>query len=461
MVGAESHGNHAERALAAADDRGAARVEADCEGEQRARGSGEASDGSAGGGWGAVVFGSSPGGGVSESGRGHVPRAAIQPDRARGAEDRGRARSAADVRRGGPGADRGDGPAVSGSEGRRDSDLVALDAGANAPTRGAAARGRDDDSARAARRGQLVPADADVVPDRHGAAQAQGRGGPGGGSADGRKKGAIDLAYRLAEAAGVPVWCQDEAGPYQAIPQPGAGWAPEGKPGLRPHEYIRGGTAKLLTLFRPATGEVRAKGVTNAPNAVLHPWLQAELTQVLATLPPVTSPEDERPPLARWATWLGHEPTAPLPPLRLLLIWDNLAGHLSWSIVRWLLHHGVMPLYTPLGGSWLNMAESVQRILARRALDGHHPTTAQQVMDWLAATVRGWNAAPTPFVWGGKRHQRRWRARQCRHPPPAPAPPAPLTVRTPLPITTDPLVGGSGAAAAGGSGSAGVLGAAT
>jgi hypothetical protein len=212
----------------------------------------------------------------------------------------------------------------------------------------------------------------------------------------------------------VPVWCQDEAGPYQAIPQPGAGWAPEGKPGLHPHEYIRGGTAKLLTLFRPATGEVRAKGVTNAPNAVLHPWLQDELTQVLATLPPVTSPEDERPPLARWATWLGHEPTEPLPPLRLLLIWDNLAGHLSWSIVRWLLHHGIMPLYTPLSGSWLNMAESVQRILVRRALDGQHPQSQDDLITWLDDTVAGWNAHPTPFVWHGKRYERRQRARLRR-----------------------------------------------
>src|SRR5918998_6445612 len=150
---------------------------------------------------------------------------------------------------------------------------------------------RNDDPARAARRGQFVPADATLVSDRHGAAQAQGRGGPGGRSADGRKKGAIDLAYRLAEVAGVPVWCQDEAGPYQAIPQPGATWAPVGKPALRPHEYIRGGTAKLLTLCRPATGEVRAKGVTTAPNAVLHPWLKAELTAILASLPEVTTPE--------------------------------------------------------------------------------------------------------------------------------------------------------------------------
>ena len=250
--------------------------------------------------------------------------------------------------------------------------------------------------------------------DRHGAAQAEGRGGASGRSADGRKKGAIDLAYRLAEAAGRPVWCQDEAGPYQAIPRPGAGWAPAGKPGLRPHEYIRGGTAKLLTLLRPATGEVRAKGVTNAPNAVLHPWLQAELTAVLATLPLLTCPEDERPALARWATWLGHEPTEPLPPLRLLLIWDNLAGQLSWSIVRWLLHHGILPLYTPLSGSWLNLAESVQRIIVRRALEGHHPQSQDDLITWLDDTVAGWNANPTPFVWHGKRFERRQRARQRR-----------------------------------------------
>src|SRR5581483_8196009 len=101
------------------------------------------------------------------------------------------------------------------------------------------------------------------------------------------KRALIDAAYRLAEQYGVPLWCQDEAGPYQAIPQPGASWAPVGEPARLPHEYVRGGTAKLLTLLRPATGEVRAKGVTNATNAVLHPWLQGELTAVLATLPAV------------------------------------------------------------------------------------------------------------------------------------------------------------------------------
>jgi hypothetical protein len=97
------------------------------------------------------------------------------------------------------------------------------------------------------------------------------------------KRELIEHACRLAEQYGVPLWCQDEAGPYQAIPPPGAGWAPQGEPIRQQHEYVRGGTAKLLTLFRPARGEVRAKGVTSAPNAVLHPWLKEELGHILST----------------------------------------------------------------------------------------------------------------------------------------------------------------------------------
>ena len=224
----------------------------------------------------------------------------------------------------------------------------------------------------------------------------------------------IELAYRVAEAAGIPVWCQDEAGPYQAIPQSGASWQPVSRPARQPHAYVRGGTAKLLTLFRPATGEVRAKGVTTATNAVLHPWLQEELSAVLATLPPVIPSDHERPAPARWATWLGHEPRALLPPLRLLLVWDNRAGHLSWAIVTWLFAHGVMPLYTPISGSWLNMAEAVQRILVGRALAGQYPQSQNELITWLEETAVGWNAAPTPFVWDGKRRQRRQRARQRR-----------------------------------------------
>jgi hypothetical protein len=113
---------------------------------------------------------------------------------------------------------------------------------------------------------------------------------------------------------------------------------------------VRGGTAKLLTLLCPATGDVRAKGVLSAPNAVLHPW-------------------------QHW--WWSYERPKPAPALRLLLVWDNLMGHLSYSMVRWLLQHGTLPPYTPLSGSWLNMAESLQRILVRRALSGQHPQSAE------------------------------------------------------------------------------------
>lgn len=208
------------------------------------------------------------------------------------------------------------------------------------------------------------------------------------------------------------VWCPDEAGPYQAIPQPGLGWATMRQPPRLPHEYIRGGTAKLLTLFHPATGAVRAKGVTNTPNAVLHPWLQGELLAILAALPPL--PPTPRSPLCAWEHWLGHAPHAPLPPLRLLLIWDNLAGHYSAPLVGWLFRHGIMPLYTPLSGSWLNMAESVQRILVGRALAGQHPQSAAELIRWLEDTVTGWNQHPTPFAWAGKRQARRQRARHRR-----------------------------------------------
>jgi len=71
-------------------------------------------------------------------------------------------------------------------------------------------------------------------------------------------------------------------------------------------------------------------------------------------------------------------------------------------------------LYTPLSGSWLNLAEAVQRIIVRRALAGQHPQTPEEIITWLEDTVAAWNEDPTPFTWGGKRKERRDRARQRR-----------------------------------------------
>jgi DDE superfamily endonuclease len=223
----------------------------------------------------------------------------------------------------------------------------------------------------------------------------------------------------MGEALGLSVWVEDEAGPYRTQPYQGTRWQPEGQPARQAHEYKPNGTAKMLTLFHPKTGELRVKGVISSANAVLHPWLKTEFADILAQLPKLEqafSPEETRALWENWQTGLIHKVPLPaqLPPLRCLVVWDNLKGHKSVAMVEWLINHGIMPLYTPLGGSWLNMAESIQRIIKRRALEGQHPTQPEEIIEWLEATARGWNANPTPFEWGGERQTRRQRARARR-----------------------------------------------
>jgi hypothetical protein len=227
----------------------------------------------------------------------------------------------------------------------------------------------------------------------------------------------IEDAYRLGESMGLPVWCTDQAGPFQTVPHAGQSWRPEGEPARQPHEYLRDGTAKILTLFHPADGRVRIAGVTTCPNAVLHGWLKEELTAVLDAMPAKAEGRAARDDWERWQVGLTIKPTllGELPPLRMLLVLDNLAGHKTPELVCWLFERGIMPLYTPVGGSWLNMAESIQRVLKRRALDGQHPTTVAEIMAWFEAVARHWNAAPTSFAWGGKRAARRRRQRERRH----------------------------------------------
>jgi hypothetical protein len=99
----------------------------------------------------------------------------------------------------------------------------------------------------------------------------------------------------------------------------------------------------------------------------------------------------------------------------MLLVLDNLAGHKTPEFVGWLFGNGIMPLYTPVGGSWLNMAESPRRILKRRALDGRYPTDTGRIIAWHEAAARHGDAAPTPLRWGGRRAARRQRQREHRH----------------------------------------------
>jgi hypothetical protein len=230
----------------------------------------------------------------------------------------------------------------------------------------------------------------------------------------------IERAYREGESQGVAVWCHDQAGPYPTRPYPGRSWQPAGDAARQPAEYVRAGTAKLLALFHPQDGHLRAKGVTECPNRVLHPWLKQELSAVLAALPEPKGVPDARGACDEWQQWqagLTIHFTLPeqLPRLRIVLILDNLTGHKSRDFVLWLVAQGIMPLYTPLSGSWLNMSESIQRIVVRRALAGQDPHSPEDIIAWLEATARHWNCHPTPFAWGGKRAVRRARSRHRRH----------------------------------------------
>jgi hypothetical protein len=55
---------------------------------------------------------------------------------------------------------------------------------------------------------------------------------------------------------------------------------------------LRDGTAKLLVLFEPSSGQARVQGVSSTANAVLHPWMKQELSAVLEALPTAAPVEE-------------------------------------------------------------------------------------------------------------------------------------------------------------------------
>src|SRR3954453_15446465 len=276
---------------------------------------------------------------------------------------------------------------------------------ASAPTRSAAPCMRPGTAGRGVR-------------DRRGRAPAQAL-RPGHRRRSGRRgeKGLIERAYTLGAALGLEVWCEGEAGPFQAVPQPGGSWRPRGHPAARvcPGWHLQGPDP---VPSRDGTGAPPAGQQLHQPDPA---WLaQGAARVILAALPAPAAPPDAAAPRAAWEAWqdgLAERFTLPaeLPPLRMLLVWDNLAGHKTAEMVVWLCQHGVMPLYTPLGGSWLNMAESIQRILKRRTLDGQHPRSPAEIGAWFQQTAEAWNRQPTPFLWNGKRRQRRRKQRGDAH----------------------------------------------
>lgn len=90
-----------------------------------------------------------------------------------------------------------------------------------------------------------------------------------------------------------------------------------------------------------------------------------------------------------WGTGLWYEASTRFPSARL---WEALAG--CWPQI------GTLDMD-------VSADESVRRRLKHRTLDGSHPTTPEEIIDWLEVTARCWNRGPTAFVWRGKRQARR------------------------------------------------------
>ena len=96
---------------------------------------------------------------------------------------------------------------------------------------------------------------------------------------------------------------------------------------MQPHEYERAGTAKLLTLFHPATGLLCGPWRPLSDQCHLASTLSKEqLWELLAEIekqyPATELPSKAACPVcARWETWLGHPPRNPsLPALRIVLV---------------------------------------------------------------------------------------------------------------------------------------------
>jgi hypothetical protein len=145
---------------------------------------------------------------------------------------------------------------------------------------------------------------------------------------------------------GLSVWCTDQAGPFQTVPQPGTSWRPQGRPDRHPHEYVRNGVMNLFMITMPLLG-----------------WRAVQVTDRRTMLD-----------FAEVIRWLVEEVCEEAE--KVVLVMDNLNTHKLASLYEAFppeqarriaekleIHH------TPKHGSWLNMAEIELSVLSRQCLD--------------------------------------------------------------------------------------------
>ncbi len=216
-----------------------------------------------------------------------------------------------------------------------------------------------------------------------------------------------------------------------------------GQPTARPHAYIRGGTGQAKDAVPARHGRVRAsprrRPQRRAPSLAQggswwRSWRPCRADAAAA--------EATRACWEAWQAGLRERFTLPadLPPLRALLIWDNLTATRARTWCS-----GCAPtgdaLVHALGGSWPNMAESVQahprpgapwmattpKLPSRSWTAGRHRPgagTRPQPRSSGAATVG--SAAGGPAA--GGRSRRAARPRRLRGTHPSPTPSSPLNV---------------------------------
>ena len=258
-----------------------------------------------------------------------------------------------------------------------------------------------------------VPADPHVVPDRVRRPQAQGRRRDRHRPGRGAEKKLIEDAYTRARRSGWRCGARTRPARSRRSRTPAR---PGNRRGTRPASRTSTcATARprCSTLFRPADGRVRIEGATSSPNAVLHPWLKRELAAILAELP--TPPPTADASRAAWERWQAGL-TAPITlPERVAAA----AGAVGAGQLGRAQDPGVRAVAVrPRGDAPVHPAG---RVVAEHGRE--HPTGAQAAglgrgasdrprtrsSPGSSAVARHWNAAPTPFVWGGKRAARRKR----------------------------------------------------
>ena len=165
---------------------------------------------------------------------------------------------------------------------------------------------------------------------------------------------------------------------------------------------------------------MRLAGALSCAHEVLRGWLKQQLSAIFSLLPVLITGGAWASLPGAWDVWQAHltqKPLLPqgLPPLRRWLVMDHRAGDKTPEFVGWLFCHGSRPLYTPLGGSGLNSAQSIQPILKRRALSGPQPNTPDEILAWSLAAAAHCNRDTTPLSGGGERWLGRQRQRERRH----------------------------------------------